>query len=154
MTETKRKAYRLVVVAVALASIMMFAEGCNTSQPPNQQGKDSQITTEVKAKLASKVRASSLTNVEVNTTNGVVTLAGQVENADIRRSAEQLWIGDPAEIKAKRVKKQKYDREDARLLLRLMREDNFPKIWVPSPENLHQSMPVPVCPSRGDLANC
>ena len=34
----------------------------------------------------------------------------------------ELWIGDPAEIKAKRVRKQKYDREDARLLLRLMRE--------------------------------
>jgi transposase len=47
----------------------------------------------------------------------------------------ELWIGDPAEIKAKRVKKQKYDREDARLLLRLMRENNFPQIWVPSPEN-------------------
>ena len=47
----------------------------------------------------------------------------------------ELWIGDPAEIKAKRVKKQKYDREDARLLLRLMREGNFPQIWVPSPEN-------------------
>ena len=24
----------------------------------------------------------------------------------------ELWIGDPAQIKAKRVKKQKYDRED------------------------------------------
>jgi transposase len=47
----------------------------------------------------------------------------------------ELWIGDPAEIKAKRVKKLKYDREDARLLLRLMREDRFPRIWVPSPEN-------------------
>jgi transposase len=47
----------------------------------------------------------------------------------------ELWIGDPAEIKAKRVKKQKTDREDARLLLRLMREDRFPRIWVPSPEN-------------------
>ena len=47
----------------------------------------------------------------------------------------ELWIGDPAQIKAKRVKKQKFDREDARLLLRLMREDNFPQIWVPSPEN-------------------
>ncbi len=44
-------------------------------------------------------------------------------------------MGDPAEIKAKRVKKQKYDREDARLLLRLMRENNFPQVWVPSPEN-------------------
>jgi hypothetical protein len=25
----------------------------------------------------------------------------------------EVWMGDPAEIKAKRVKKQKYDREDA-----------------------------------------
>src|SRR6202522_1592099 len=47
----------------------------------------------------------------------------------------ELWIGDPAEIKAKRVKKQKFDREDARLLRRLMLENNFPQIWVPSPEN-------------------
>jgi len=47
----------------------------------------------------------------------------------------ELWIGDPAEIKAKRVKKQKYDREDARLFLRQMRGNNFPQIWVPSPEN-------------------
>jgi transposase len=44
-------------------------------------------------------------------------------------------MGDPAEIKAKRVKKRKTDREDARLLLRLMRENNFPQIWVPGPEN-------------------
>jgi transposase len=47
----------------------------------------------------------------------------------------ELWIGNPAEIKTKRVKKQKTDRNDARLLLRLMRENNFPQIWVPSPEN-------------------
>ena len=47
----------------------------------------------------------------------------------------ELWIGDPAEIKTKRVKKQKTDRKDAQLLLRLMLEDNFPRIWVPSPEN-------------------
>jgi transposase len=47
----------------------------------------------------------------------------------------ELWIGDPAEIKAKRIKKQKTDRNDARLLRRLMLENNFPQIWVPSPEN-------------------
>jgi transposase len=47
----------------------------------------------------------------------------------------ELWMGDPAGIKAKRVKKQKTDRKDAQLLLRLMREDNFPRIWVPGPEN-------------------
>ena len=47
----------------------------------------------------------------------------------------ELWIGDPAEIKTRRVKKQKTDRKDAQLLLRLMQEDTFPKIWVPSLEN-------------------
>lgn len=47
----------------------------------------------------------------------------------------ELWIGDPAEIRAKRVRKQKTDREDARLLLRLLTEDRFPRVWVPSPEN-------------------
>src|SRR5260370_42587947 len=47
----------------------------------------------------------------------------------------EIWIGDPAEIKSKRVKKQKTDRRDALLLLRLLREDNFPRIWVPSSEN-------------------
>ena len=47
----------------------------------------------------------------------------------------ELWIGDPAEIKAKRVRKPKTDREDARLLLKLLLEDRFPHIWVPSPDN-------------------
>jgi len=47
----------------------------------------------------------------------------------------ELWIGDPAEIKAKRVKKLKYDRYNARLLRRLMLENNYPRIWVPDPEN-------------------
>jgi transposase len=47
----------------------------------------------------------------------------------------EVWMGDPAEIKVKRVKKRKTDREDARLLLRLMLENNFPQVWVPGPEN-------------------
>jgi hyperosmotically inducible protein len=71
----------------------MFAESCNTSQSPDRQVKDSQITTEVKAKLASDVRASSLTNIEVNTTNGVVTLVGQVENGDVKSSAGSVAAG-------------------------------------------------------------
>jgi Transposase len=47
----------------------------------------------------------------------------------------EVWIGDPAEIKAKRVRKTKTDPEDARLLLKLLPEDRFPRIWLPSPEN-------------------
>ena len=47
----------------------------------------------------------------------------------------ELWVGDPAQIRAKRVRKQKNDRRDAEHLLKLMLENNFPRIWVPTPEN-------------------
>jgi transposase len=47
----------------------------------------------------------------------------------------ELWIGNAAEIHAKRVRKKKTDRQDAQLLLRLLLEDRFPRIWVPSWEN-------------------
>jgi transposase len=47
----------------------------------------------------------------------------------------ELWIGDAAVIRAKRVRKQKTDRQDAELILKLMLKDDFPQIWVPSWEN-------------------
>jgi transposase len=47
----------------------------------------------------------------------------------------EVWIGDAAEIKTRRAKKQKTDRQDAQLLLKLLLEERFPRIWVPSPEN-------------------
>ena len=47
----------------------------------------------------------------------------------------ESWIGDAAEIRTKRVRKQKTDRQDAQLLLRFMLEDRFPRIWVPDAEN-------------------
>lgn len=47
----------------------------------------------------------------------------------------ELWVGDPAEIRVKRVRKQRNDRRDAQHILKLMREDNFPRIWVPTAEN-------------------
>ena len=37
----------------------------------------------------------------------------------------ELWIGDAAEIRTKRVRKQKTDRQDAQLILRLMMKDDF-----------------------------
>ena len=40
----------------------------------------------------------------------------------------ELWIGDAAEIRTKRVRKQKTDRQDAQLLLQLLRENRFPRI--------------------------
>ena len=47
----------------------------------------------------------------------------------------ELWVGDPAKIKAARVRKQKNDRQDAEHILKLMMEDRFPRVWVPDPVN-------------------
>src|SRR5438270_6990628 len=47
----------------------------------------------------------------------------------------ELLIGDAAEIRTKRVRKQKIDRQDAQLLLRLIIHDRFPRIWIADAEN-------------------
>jgi transposase len=46
----------------------------------------------------------------------------------------ELWLGDAAEIRARVVRKQKTDRRDAEHLLQLLRDERFPRIWVPSLE--------------------
>ncbi len=48
---------------------------------------------------------------------------------------QELWVGDPAQIKATRVRKQKTDRRDAEHILKLMLENRFPRVWAPSAEN-------------------
>jgi transposase len=47
----------------------------------------------------------------------------------------ELWIGHAAEIRTKRVHKQKTDRQDAQLILQLLLEGRFRRIWVPNWEN-------------------
>jgi transposase len=47
----------------------------------------------------------------------------------------ELWMGDAAEIRRKRGRKQKTDRQDAQHILGLLLKDDFPPIWVPSWEN-------------------
>jgi len=37
----------------------------------------------------------------------------------------ELWVGDAAEIRAKRVRKQKTDRQDAQYILRLLLKDDY-----------------------------
>jgi len=45
----------------------------------------------------------------------------------------EMWIGDAAQIRARENRKQKTDRRDALLLLELLQQGRFPRIWVPSP---------------------
>ena len=73
------------ILFVLLCTLLL---GCRTNESPEGQVDDLQITAQVKTKLASDVGVSSVTNISVNSTNGVVTLSGQVDSADIRSKAE------------------------------------------------------------------
>lgn len=44
----------------------------------------------------------------------------------------ECLVGHPAKIRAHEPRKQKNDRRDAQLLLRLLEDDRFPTIWMPS----------------------
>lgn len=66
---------------------LLAAAGCRTNETPEKQVNDVQITATVKAKLAEGIGAASVTNISVNVTNGVVTLAGTVHNADEKSKA-------------------------------------------------------------------
>jgi transposase len=50
------------------------------------------------------------------------------------RLGHEVWVGDAAKIRASDARQQKHDKRDARLLLQLLAEDRFPRIWVPSKE--------------------
>jgi osmotically-inducible protein OsmY len=73
--------------------------GCRTNESPEGQVDDLKIATQVKSKLASDIEISSVTNISVNSTNGVVTLAGQVDSEDIRSKAESVAKSVPNVIR-------------------------------------------------------
>jgi transposase len=50
----------------------------------------------------------------------------------LARCGHPLWIGDAAAIARQNGRKQKHDRRAAELILKLMVEDRFPQIWVPT----------------------
>jgi hypothetical protein len=54
---------------------------------------DTIITSTVKAELAKDVRLGTLTDIEVSTTQGVVTLAGKVHNSEEKAMVEQKVRG-------------------------------------------------------------
>jgi transposase len=56
----------------------------------------------------------------------------------LEKLGHEVWIGDAARIRASDVRQQKHDRRDAALLLRLLSEGRFPRIWTPSSEQRDQ----------------
>jgi len=79
-------------VATALATVVLLVglAACKTTSSPRRQVDDGAIKASVKAKLAADVRLSTLTNVEVNSTDGIVTLAGKVRSEEERRMAGEV----------------------------------------------------------------
>ena len=49
-------------------------------------------------------------------------------------AGHDVWIGDAARIRASEVRQQKHDRRDAALILKLLLEGRFPRIWTPNGE--------------------
>jgi len=56
----------------------------------------------------------------------------------LARLGHEVWIGDAAKIRASDARQQKHDRRDAALLLKLLLEGRFPRIWTPSSEQRDQ----------------
>jgi osmotically-inducible protein OsmY len=73
-----RQLARFVLYPLALA--LVLAMRCNTTQSPERQIDDTAITASVKSQRATDIELSTINGIEVNTTNGVVTLSGQVSS--------------------------------------------------------------------------
>jgi hyperosmotically inducible protein len=77
----------LFVAGVALVATSM---ACRMNETPSAQVKDAEIAASLKGKLVSDLNASTITDISVNVTNGVVTLSGQVKNPENKQKAEQI----------------------------------------------------------------
>lgn len=60
---------------------------------------DTEITTKVKTKLAADLNIGTVVTIEVNTTNGVVTLAGKVNNEEQKKLAGEIAQGVEGVVK-------------------------------------------------------
>lgn len=76
-----------------------FLTGCKTNESPEGQVDDLQIVAQVKSKLAEEVGPTTVTNISVDSTNGVVTLAGQVDSNAVRTKAEAVSRGIPRVVR-------------------------------------------------------
>lgn len=80
---------------VLLVLLLMASVSCRTNETPESQVSDAEILASVKAKLAEGIGAASVTNISVNVTNGVVTLAGTAHTADEKSKALSIAQGVP-----------------------------------------------------------
>jgi osmotically-inducible protein OsmY len=87
-------------IAMLLLGVTVLAiVACRTNESPEMQVDDVQITAQIKSKLAADVGLSTVTNISVNSTNGIVTLAGQVDSEPTKAKAEAAAKSVPKVIR-------------------------------------------------------
>jgi BON domain len=70
--------------------LLLLVPGCRTNETPAAQVNDVEIMADVKSKLASDIGLTTVPDISVNSTNGVVTLSGAVDSAATRAKAEEI----------------------------------------------------------------
>jgi len=81
-----KTAPRIVAIVSSIVLAACIA-ACSTTQSAGRQVDDSTIHAALKAKLTAD-RFSNIVNIDINVTNGIVTLAGEVPNARVKADAE------------------------------------------------------------------
>ncbi len=79
---------RQLTVALAAVLALSLLSACTTTQSASEQWDDATIQTKVKTALTAD-RFSNITNVDINVTNGIVTLSGEVPDSAVRMEAER-----------------------------------------------------------------
>ena len=74
-------------LGIAACLVLFAVAACSTTKTAGRSVDDASIHTSLKAKLTAD-RFSNITNIDINVTNGVVTLAGEVPNAQLKAEAE------------------------------------------------------------------
>ena len=87
-----RNCYRTILKVTMAVALVSVIAACRTTTSPARQVDDAAIKASVKAKMAADVKLSTLTNIEVNSTNGVVTLAGMVNDETEKIQAERVAL--------------------------------------------------------------
>lgn len=82
-----------------LFACLVLAIGCRTNEVPEQQARDVEITARLKTKLAEDLGPATVTNISVNATNGVVTLAGTVHNPSEESKAVSIARATPKVVR-------------------------------------------------------
>lgn len=90
--EDKRMLDAPIVRRLPIAALLavLLAAGCRTTLPADRQMEDATIMARVRAELVRELQTRTLVNINIDVTEGVVTLAGPVATEEDERRAEQI----------------------------------------------------------------